>query len=80
MQRKAGDVDIAIDVDENITQAQLKERYEASQASQNKVHVPGADADRSGFDEVVSGEMKKRARKETGGKDRGKDKAEKYKF
>ena len=58
-QRKAGDVEIAIDTDEDLSQAQLKERYEAQRASQSRVHVPGADVDRSGFDDVVSGEMKK---------------------
>ena len=79
--RKAGDVEIAIDADEDLTQAQIKEKYEAERAAKNKVHVPGANVDRSEFDEVVSGEMKKRQRKETGDRDRrGKQKAEKYKF
>jgi splicing factor 3B subunit 2 len=41
------------------------------------VHVPGADVDRSGFEDVVSGEMKKRQKKDTG---KGKEKAEKFKF
>ena len=76
--RKVGDVDISVDTDEDLTQAQLKERYEASRASHNRVHVPGADIDRSGFDDVVVGEMKKRQRKEQG--KGGKDKAEKFKF
>lgn len=38
--------------------------------------MPGADVDRSGFDDVVSGEMKKRQRKD---EKKGKEK-EKYKF
>jgi len=67
-----------VDTDDDLTQAQLKERYENSRSQANRVHVPGADVDRSGFEDVVSGEMKKRQRKETGGK--GKEKAEKYKF
>ncbi|WVO21572.1 uncharacterized protein IAS62_002881 [Cryptococcus decagattii] len=75
--RKAGDVDISIDTDEELTQEQLRAKYEASRAQQNRVYVPGAEADRSGFDDVVSGEMKKRARKD---EKRGKEKAEKFKF
>ena len=84
-QRKVGDVEVSIDTDEDLTQAQLKERYDASRSQANRVHVPGADVDRSGFDDVVSGEMKKRARKDVGGGGgggaaKGKEKAEKYKF
>lgn len=75
--RKAGDVEISVDTDDDLTQAQLKERYEASRAQQSRVHVPGADADRSGFDDVVAGEMKKRTKKDSG---KGKEKAEKFKF
>lgn len=45
------------------------------------MHVPGADVDRSGFEDVRNEEMKKRQRKEERGeKGRGKEKAEKFKF
>ena len=81
VKRKVGDVEISVDTDEELTQAQLKERYEKSRAQANRVHVPGADVDRSGFEDVMAGEMKKRQRKETGGGGgKGKEKAEKYKF
>ena len=72
-------MEISVDTDEDLTQAQLRERYENSRAQANRVHVPGADADRSGFEDVIGGEMKKRQRKETGG-GKGKEKTEKYKF
>ncbi|WWD19569.1 hypothetical protein CI109_104030 [Kwoniella shandongensis] len=75
--RKAGDVEISIDEDEDLTQEQLKAKYEASRAQQKQVYVPGADADRSGFEDVMAGEMKKRARKDD---KKGKEKAEKFKF
>ncbi|WVQ77708.1 hypothetical protein IAR50_007398 [Cryptococcus sp. DSM 104548] len=75
--RKAGDVEISLDGDEDLTQEQLRAKYEASRSQASKVYVPGADADRSGFDDVVSGEMKKRARKDDR---KGKDKGEKFKF
>ncbi|WWC94779.1 hypothetical protein V866_001628 [Kwoniella sp. B9012] len=75
--RKAGDVEISISEDEDLTQEQLKAKYEASRSQSSKVYVPGADADRSGFDDVMVGEMKKRARKDD---KKGKDKAEKFKF
>ena len=71
-------MEISVDTDDDMTQAQLKERYEASHAQANRVHVPGADVDRSGFEDVLAGEMKKRQRKETGPK--SKEKSEKYKF
>jgi splicing factor 3B subunit 2 len=79
-QRKAGDVEISVGDDEELSQAQLKKRYEEQQAQQNRVHVPGANADRSGFDDVVAGETQKRARKAaaaTKGKEKEK---EKFKF
>jgi splicing factor 3B subunit 2 len=72
-------VEISVDTEDDLTQSQLKERYDNSRAQANRVHVPGADVDRSGFDDVMAGEMKKRQRKETGG-GKGKEKAEKYKF
>ncbi|WVW86082.1 hypothetical protein I302_108121 [Kwoniella bestiolae CBS 10118] len=75
--RKAGDVEISISEDEDLTQEQLKAKYEASRSQGQKVYVPGADADRSGFEDVMSGEMKKRARKDD---KKGKEKAEKFKF
>ncbi|OCF44586.1 splicing factor 3B subunit 2 [Kwoniella heveanensis CBS 569] len=75
--RKAGDVEISIDTDEDLTQEQLRARYEASRSQGKQVYVPGADADRSGFEDVMAGEMKKRARKDD---KRGKEKAEKFKF
>ena len=75
--KRKADVEISIDTDEDLTPAQIRQRYEAQRSAQDRVHVPGADADRSGFDDVVSGEMKKRSRKET---TRGKEKAEKFKF
>lgn len=68
-----------MDTDDDLTQEQIKERYEASQAQANKVYVPGADVDRSDFSDVIAGEMKKRARTGQGDK-KGKDKAEKFKF
>ncbi|WWC64658.1 uncharacterized protein I303_107269 [Kwoniella dejecticola CBS 10117] len=75
--RKAGDVEISISEDDDLTQEQLKAKYEASRSQGSKVYVPGADADRSGFDDVMAGEMKKRARKDD---KKGKEKAEKFKF
>ncbi|WRT70303.1 uncharacterized protein IL334_007301 [Kwoniella shivajii] len=75
--RKAGEVEISISEDEDLTQEQLKAKYEASRSQAQKVYVPGADADRSGFEDVMAGEMKKRQR---GNEKKGKDKAEKFKF
>ncbi|WVR00211.1 hypothetical protein IAU59_007353 [Kwoniella sp. CBS 9459] len=75
--RKAGDVEISIDTDEDLTQEELRARYDASRSQGKQVYVPGADADRSGFEDVMAGEMKKRARKDD---KRGKEKAEKFKF
>lgn len=67
-----------MDTDEELSQSQLKKRYEEQRSQQNRVHVPGADADRSGFEDVMAGEMKKRQRKEQG---KEKDnKKEKFKF
>jgi len=71
-------VEISVDTEDELSQAQLKERYESQRAQQNRVHVPGADVDRSGFEDVVSGEMKKRSRKDDS-RGKGKEK-EKYKF
>lgn len=71
-------MDVSIDLDEDLSQEQLKAKYEASRSQAQRVHVPGADADRSGFEDVVAGEMKKRQRKDEGKK--GKDKGEKFKF
>jgi len=62
-----------------LSQAQLKKRYEEQQAQQNRVHVPGANADRSGFEDVVAGETQKRARKAAATKGKEKEK-EKFKF
>ncbi|EIW72250.1 hypothetical protein TREMEDRAFT_72698 [Tremella mesenterica DSM 1558] len=76
--RKAGDVDISVNVDEDLTPAQLKERYESSRAQVDRVHVPGADVDRSGFDDVVKDQMKKRAKVQEK-KDKGR-KEDRYKF
>ncbi|WVR07758.1 hypothetical protein IAU60_004801 [Kwoniella sp. DSM 27419] len=76
--RKAGDVEISLDGDEDLTQEQLRAKYDASRAQASRVHVPGADVDRSGFEDVMAGEMKKRARKDE--KKGGKEKAEKFKF
>lgn len=78
-QRKAGDVEISVGDDEELSQAQLKKRYEEQQAQQNRVHVPGANADRSGFEDVVAGETQKRARKAAATKGKEKEK-EKFKF
>jgi splicing factor 3B subunit 2 len=82
-QRKAGDVEIALDIDADgdLSQAELKARYEASKAESSRVYVPGADVDRTEFGDVIAGEMKKRARKEDVAKkgDKGKGK-EKFKF
>lgn len=69
-------VEISITETDDLSQADLKRKYEESRASANRVHVPGADVDRSGFDDVVAGEMKKRQRKD---EKKGKEK-EKYKF
>jgi splicing factor 3B subunit 2 len=74
-------VDISVEGDDDLTQEQLKAKYEASRASAQRVHVPGADVDRSGFDDVRNEEMKKRQRKEeSSGKNKSKEKAEKFKF
>ncbi|GFZ48626.1 Cold sensitive U2 snRNA suppressor 1 [Saitozyma sp. JCM 24511] len=75
--RKVGDVDVSIDTDEELSQEQLRARYDASRAQASRVHVPGADADRSGFEDVMAGEMKKRQRKD---ERKGKEKVEKFKF
>ncbi|KAK4687924.1 splicing factor 3B subunit 2, partial [Tremellales sp. Uapishka_1] len=74
--RKVGDVDISVDTDDDLTQDQLKERYESSRNA-NRVHVPGADVDRTEFNDVIAGEMKKRARTQ---EKKGKEKGEKFKF
>lgn len=71
-------MDVSIDTDEELTQDQLKARYDASRSAASRVHVPGAGADRSGFDDVVSDQMKKRS-KATEKKGSGKEK-EKFKF
>lgn len=67
-----------------MTQDQLRQKYESSRASQSRVHVPGADVDRSGFDDVVAGEMKKRSKKDErgggGGGGRRDKEREKFKF
>jgi splicing factor 3B subunit 2 len=76
-QRKAGDVDVSIDTDDELSQDQLKAKYEASRSAASRVHVPGADVDRSGFDDVVSDQMKKRTKVQEPKK--GKEK-EKFKF
>ncbi|KLT45790.1 DUF382-domain-containing protein [Cutaneotrichosporon oleaginosum] len=75
--RKSGDVDVSIDGDEDLTPTQLKAKYDAARAETSRVHVPGSHIDRSEFDDIVSSETKKRARKE---EKRGKEKAEKFKF
>ena len=72
-------MDISVDTDEELTPAQLRERYEGASTNQNRVHVPGADADRSGFDDVVKDQMKKRAKTQDP-KGKGREKAEKFKF
>jgi len=78
VQRKVGDVDVSMDDDE-MSQEQLKAKYEASRSAASRVHVPGADADRSGFDDVVSDQMKKRTKVQEPKKGKGKEK-EKFKF
>lgn len=70
---------MSIDTDEDLTQEQLKARYDASRSSASRVHVPGANADRSGFDDVVSDQMKKRSKPQEKKGGSGKEK-EKYKF
>ncbi|BEI86931.1 hypothetical protein CcaverHIS002_0702770 [Cutaneotrichosporon cavernicola] len=75
--RKSGDVEVSLDGDEDLTPAQLKAKYDAARAETSRVHVPGANVDRSEFDDIVSSETKKRARKE---EKRGKEKTEKFKF
>ena len=70
-------MDVSVDADDDLTQDQLKAKYEASRASAAKVHVPGANADRSGFEDVISDQTKKRAKKD---ERKGKEKAEKFKF
>ncbi len=65
-------------MDDDLSQAELRKRYDEQQAQQNRVHVPGAHADRSGFEDIMADETKKRQRKEAGKeKDKGK---EKFKF
>lgn len=76
-QRKVGDVDVSVDLDEDLTQDQLKAKYEASRSQAARVHVSGADVDRSGFEDVISDQSKKRAKKD---ERKGKEKAEKFKF
>ena len=75
-------MDISVEGDDDLTQDQLKAKYEASRASAQRVHVPGADVDRSGFEDVRNEETKKRQRKEEGNSKsgKGKEKAEKFKF
>lgn len=70
-------MDVSIDTDDELSQDQLKAKYEASRSAASRVHVPGADVDRSGFDDVVSDQMKKRTKTQEPKK--GKDK-EKFKF
>lgn len=74
--RKSGDVDVSIDADD-LTPAQLKAKYEAAKSEGSKVYVPGAYADRSDFEDVISSETKKRARRD---EKKGKEKGEKFKF
>lgn len=73
-------MEISVDQDDDLTPAQLKQKYEESRSQAHKVHVPGADVDRSGFEDVVSGEYKKRARKDDSNKRDGKGGKEKEKF
>lgn len=65
---------MSIDTDDELTQDQLRARYDASRSSASRVHVPGANADRSGFDDVVSDQMKKRSKpqEKKGGKEKDK--------
>lgn len=74
--KRKADVEISITETDDLSQAELKKKYEESRSAANRVHVPGADVDRSGFEDVVAGEMKKRQRKDD---KKGKEK-EKYKF
>ncbi len=74
--RKSGDIDVSLDGDEDA--ATLKAKYDAARSESSRVHVPGAHVDRSEFDDIVSSETKKRARKEE--KRGGKEKKEKFKF
>ena len=47
-------MDVSLDGDEELSQAELKAKYDASRNQAERVHVPGEFADRSGFEDVKS--------------------------
>lgn len=65
---------------EGMSQEQLQAQYDASRTASSKVHVPGADANRSEFDDVIAKESAKRTRTREKERERGGREKEKFKF
>lgn len=78
--RKAG-VEMAVDPDdlEDLSQEELRARYDASKSQSQRVNVPGADVDRREFDEVIA-QAKKSRTNDRGRGDRDRREKEKFKF
>lgn len=71
---------MAVDPDslEDMSQEELRAKYESSRSAKERVHVPGQDVDRREFDEVIAQAKKARTSERRGGgaeRDR-----EKFKF
>ncbi len=81
-QRKAA-ADMSINPEdlESMSQAELQERYDASRTSTGRVHVPGADVDRSQFADVIEEQSSKRSKTADKDRDRRREREkEKFKF
>lgn len=82
-QRKADAVELSMDPEElaKLSQAELQARYDNSRTTSSKVHVPGADANREGFGDIVADERSKRSRGEQKQRERRAEKKDdKFKF
>lgn len=63
-----------------MSQEQLQAQYDASRTASSKVYVPGADANRAEFDDVIAKESAKRTRTKEKERERGGREKEKFKF
>jgi splicing factor 3B subunit 2 len=72
MQRKAGGVDVSLDVSEleGLSEEELRKRYDAH--SRGSAGVPGQDPGREDLSDMVAKEMAKKRQKMEAERDRGK--------
>ncbi|KAJ9107873.1 hypothetical protein QFC19_002779 [Naganishia cerealis] len=80
--KRKADAAVSIDPEalEGMSQEQLQAQYDASRAPTSKVYVPGADANRSEFDDVIAKESAKRTKTREKERERGGRDKEKFKF